>query len=183
MDEGEVACPQCGHHQEQDTVYRANAGRDELLALGLSPTLVDFVFLEPKPKPFTSWCEPRENGWPSFLPPDVSAVYPLWSCNADLTVLWVRRGDREFVKLHHDDPTVDRLAKSEQGLLARLFVPLIEAQDWRRRADAERRLRQAADLVGFRYLDKLRELYDEHAAADDFNQRLDRLVAWLDRRA
>jgi hypothetical protein len=183
MDPGEVACPQCGHRLEEDSVYRADYDRQELLDLGLSPTLVEFVFTELKPKPFTNWCESRDAGWPCFIPEDVSAVFPLWSCNADITALWVRQGQREFVKLYHDDPGVVFLAKTEQGLLARLFVPLVEAEDWKDEKASRRRLRQAAGRVGFQHLDEVLALYEQPDGDEDFGGRLDRLVRSLDQGA
>jgi hypothetical protein len=85
MDAVEVVCPQCGHRHREQVVYRAGYEPQELLDLGLSPRLVQFVFLDPKPDPFRYWCEGREAGWACVIPPDVDGVYPLWTCDADVT--------------------------------------------------------------------------------------------------
>jgi hypothetical protein len=99
MDAVEVVCPQCGHRLREETIYRANYGTQELLALGLSPKLVDFVFAEPKPEGFEFWCQSRHSGWACFVPAEVRGVYPLWCCGSNVTALWMRAGLLEFVKL------------------------------------------------------------------------------------
>jgi hypothetical protein len=121
MDDEELACPRCGHRLNPDTVSRGEYDAQELLDLGLSPQFVEFVFLDPKPRRFRNWCEPRDSGWPCFIPETVSAVYPLWTRNADVFGVWVRKRKMEFVRLYHDDSDPVVLAKSEQGLLANLF--------------------------------------------------------------
>jgi hypothetical protein len=180
MDDGEVACPQCGYCKDESAVYRADYSLQELLDLGLSPAFVEFVFLAPKPKPFSSECEPREFGWPCFLPEDVTVVFPLWSYNADITAVWLRAGQLEFVTLCHDDPTPVTLARTDQGLLARLFVRLIEREDWEDRRASLRRLRKAAAVAGFGSLDRVVKWHDRHGASSDFKERLDQMVHSLD---
>ena len=180
MDVGETACPQCGRRLDEQTAYHADYQPQELLDLGLSPALVEFVFLEPKPKPFASQCEPRDAGWACHIPDDVTAAFPLWSCNADVIAVWVRGGRREFVRLLHDDPEPVPLAKTEEGLLARLFVRLIEREDWTNRKACLRRLRQAAARVGFRALDSLVAWHDQYGAAADFQHRLGQFIRTLD---
>jgi hypothetical protein len=180
MDAEERACPQCGGSLDDQPAYRAEYHCQELFDLGLSPELVAFVLLEPKPKPFASQCEPRDAGWACHIPDDVSAAYPLWSYNADVIAVWVRGGKREFVRLFHDDPEPAPLAMTEQGLLARLFVRLIEREDWKNRKACLRRLRQAAARVGFRALDSLVAWHDQYGAAADFQHRLDQFIRTLD---
>jgi len=180
MDADETACPRCGRRLDEQTAYRAAYDPQDLLNLGLSPTLVEFIFLEPKPKLFASQCEPRDAGWACRIPDDVTAAWPLWSYNADVIAVWLRRGQREFVRLPHDDPEPVPLAKTEGGLLARLFVRLIEREDWKNRKACLRRLRTAAALVGFRSLDRVVAWHDQCGAAADFRARLDRLIQELD---
>jgi hypothetical protein len=177
MDPDEVACGRCGHRPGGGGTYRSDCSREDLLALGLTADFVGFVFLEPKPRPFASWCEPRGSGWPCALPEDADAVFPLWSCNGDVTAAVVRGGRAAFVKLRHDDPTPEPLARSEQGLLARLFVGLIESP----RA-TPRGLRQAAQAAGFRHLDEL-VAWHERGGGEDFEEQLDQFVRALDERA
>jgi hypothetical protein len=177
LDHDETACGQCGRRLESDSVYRADYTREELLAIGLTPTLVDFVFTDPKPRPFINWCEPRESGWPCVVPEDAAAVYPLWTCNANVTAACMF-GDRlRFVQLNHDDPEPEPLADTEQGLLARLFVPLIESP----RA-TPKGLRDAAALVGFLSLDELTRWHKRNGASGNFQEKLDRWVESLDRK-
>src|SRR5262245_32097611 len=92
MDDEEIACPRCGHRLKEDSVYRADYQPQELLDLGLSPKFVEFVILDAKPKRFRNWCEPRDSGWPCFIPEQVSAVYPLWTRNTDVFAVWVCEG-------------------------------------------------------------------------------------------
>ncbi len=182
MDPEENVCPQCGHTLKEDMVYRADYEPQELLDLGLSPSFVEFVFLDPKPKAFRNWCESRGAGWVCFVPEDVSAVYPLWTCNANVTALWIRRGKWEFVELYHDDPETTVLARSEQGLLATLFLSLLEAEDWKDPKQSLGRLRKLAKVAGFRYLDDLNEWHDGSGSAVDFQDRWNQFVESVDKR-
>jgi hypothetical protein len=182
MDADEVACPRCGHRLKEEVVYRADYEPQGLLDLGLSPQFVEFVFLDPKPGRFQYWCESRHAGWACFVPEDVSGVYPLWSRNSDVTALWMRRGRLEFVTLCHDDPKPRFLARTEQGLLAQLFLGLLEAEDWRDHEQSLGRLRQMADVAGFRHLDKLTAWHERNGAAGDFRRRWKRFVESLSKR-
>ena len=76
MDDGELACPQCGHQLKEVGIYHADYSPQELLDLGLSPKFVEFVFLDPKPEGFRYRCESRHSGWACFVPKGVSGVYP-----------------------------------------------------------------------------------------------------------
>jgi hypothetical protein len=143
---------------------------------GLSATFVGFVFLEPKPRPFTSWCEPRGSGWLAELPESAEAIFPLWTCNADVTAAVSSGGRGRFFKLRHDDPQPEHLADTEQGLLARLFVGLIESP----RATTGG-LHQAAQVAGFLHLD---ELVARHEAGGEgpYHDRINLFVRGLDGR-
>jgi hypothetical protein len=182
MDEDEIACPQCGHRLKEGVVYRDDYEPQELLDLGLSPRFVGFVFLDPKPKAFRHWCESRDRGWACFVPEDVSGVYPLWTCNADVTALWMRRGKLEFVELSHDDPEPQVLARTEQGVLTDLFLHLLESEDWRDPAQSRARLREIADIAGFRHLDELNEWHERNGGASDFQKQWKQFVASIDKK-
>jgi hypothetical protein len=182
MDPEENACPQCGHRLKEDLVYRADNEPQELLDLGLSPKFVEFVFLDPKPRKFRSWCEPRGSGWPCHVPEDVDSVYALWTCNADVTAVWKRRGKLEFVKLYHDDPALTVVARTEQGLLADLFRQLLESEDWDDPDSALKRLRENAEVAGFKYLEELNEWHEQNGNAPDFSDRWRKFVAGLDKK-
>lgn len=183
MDDDEVACPRCGQRLQEDSVYRANYDPKELLDLGLSPKFVEFVFLDPKPKQFRSWCEPRESGWPCYIPEEVSAVYPLWTENADVCAVWVREGQIEFVRLDHDNPEPVVLARSEQGLLLELFRYVRESEDWDDPAQSLNRLQQLAEVAGFRHMQELNEWHARHFSASDYQERWRQFVASVDKRS
>jgi hypothetical protein len=164
---------------KEEVVYRADYKREELLELGLSPRFVDFVFLDPKPKQFRYLCDFRHSGWACFIPKDVSGIWPLWTCNSNVIALWMRRGRLEFIKLYHDDPEPLHIAWTEQGLLAKLFCQLLEAENWHDPEVALCRLRQAAEVAGFRHMDELNEWHKQNGAAPDFYERWDEFVESL----
>jgi hypothetical protein len=182
MDAGEIVCPQCAHRLKEEVVYRADYEPQELLDLGLSAKFVEFVFLDPKPSKLGYWCESRHSGWACFIPKDVSGVYPLWTCNADVTALWMRRGRMEFVKLHHDDPEPSFLARTEQGLLLELFLSLLESEDWNDPAQSLGNLQHMAKIAGFRHLAELNEWHQRNGGANDFAERWDRFAKSLDKK-
>ena len=181
MDDDETACPRCGLPLKEDTVYRAAYKPQDLLDLGLSPKFVEFIFLDPKPKGFRYWCEPQESGWACYIPEDVSAVYPLWTCNADVFAVWVREGRIEFVELYHDDQEPRLLARTEQGLLLQLFLSLLESEDWHDPAQSFARLQQLAEVTGFPHLRELNEWHERNGGTSDFRERWKRFVASLDK--
>lgn len=89
----------------------------------------------------------------------MTALFLLWNCDTTQTVLWFRQEERQFVRLYLGGG-FDLIAKSEQGLLADLFLTLIEEQQERMDHDgaarrAEVRLRLGAIETGFRWLDAL----------------------------
>jgi hypothetical protein len=183
MDADEVACPLCGYRPKEESVYHTDYTPQELLDLGLSPQFVQFVFFEPKPDLFRYRCESRHSGWACYVPPNVSAVYPLWTCNADVTAVWVRRDRIEFVRLNHDDAEVTVLGRTEQGLLLGLFLALVEDEDWTDPAKSLRRLQEMADFAGFRHLAELNEWHERNGSAHDFHERWDRFAESIDRKS
>jgi hypothetical protein len=176
------ACWQCGHGLDEARVFRAEYLPKQLLDLGLSPKFVEFVFLDPKPEAFRYRCEARDGGWASYVPEDVSAVYPVWTCNGDVTAVWIRAGRQEFLELYHDDPEFRLLGPTEQNVLLELFLSLYEADDWLDSAQSLGRLQQLADVAGFRYLRELHEWHSSTGSAPDFEERWDRFVASLIKR-
>jgi hypothetical protein len=90
----------------------------------------------------------------------------------------VRGGQVSFVELNHDDPEPVPLADTEQGLLARLFVSLIESP-----SATPEGLRKAADLAGFRHLDELVAWHERDEGSGSFQDRLRQFVRALDERA
>lgn len=179
-------CPGCGHRPTDADVVKTRYKARELLDLGLSEPLVKFVMEEPRTGIFTYWCEDKYGGWLCSIPTDVTAVYPLWSCNGDLTVLWVRNGNREFVRTYHDDPESRFLAFTEQGLLARLFHRVMESQDWNTPsevADSEQVLMAAAKRLGFTYMQEFLDLYmQSDKDPDGYSQRIEKLILSIDKK-
>jgi hypothetical protein len=174
-----ATCWQCGHPLDAKPVYRADYSPQELLDLGVSRKFVEFVFLDPKPREFRNRCEPRDGGWACFVPEDVSAVYPLWSCNGDVVALW-KRGDRlEFQRLCHDKPDPKYLGRSDQEVLLDLFLSVYEAQDWKAPDRALARLQELADIAGFKFLRELHDWHGRKGNADDFEERRKQFVAGL----
>jgi hypothetical protein len=179
---GDQLCWQCGRGLDEPIIYRTDFSRQDLIHLGLSPKFADFVFLEPKPYRLRYRCESRHSGWVCFVPDDVEIVYPLWTCNADVTALWVRQGRQEFVNLYHDDPETLLLANTEQGLLLHLFLALLESEDWNNPAQALGRLEQLAEIAGFRCLKELHEWHQQLGpGCTDFEERWKRFLASLDK--
>jgi hypothetical protein len=158
---------------DEETVYRHDYEPQELIDQGLSPKFVEFVFLDDKPKPFRNWCEPREYGAPCEVPGDVTAVYPLWTCNMDVVALWLRDGQPEFVCLCHDNPDPQVLARTEQGLLAHLFRSLFEG------GETLKSLRELAAVAGFRHVDELVKWSKKNGSAADYQERWQQFVASL----
>jgi hypothetical protein len=79
--------------------------------------------------------------------------------------VWVCDGRTEFVRLYHDDPQPQVLARNEQGLLADLFRALLES------AEPMENLRKLADLAGFRHMDELDQWHQKNGRAGDFQKR------------
>ena len=86
-----------------------------------------------------------ETNWDYFVPEGVSEVVPLWDDNADSYVRWIRDGRREYVHLYHDDPNWTLIAKSEQGIMAKLWQGWVEFQD------TDEDCQRFADAIGFRH--------------------------------
>jgi hypothetical protein len=177
-------CGYCGHRPTEQDVFKTRYGEKDLTKLGLSEKLIAFVMTEPRQGIFTYRCEEKYGGWPSHVPEDVTAVYPLWSCNGDLTVVWIRAGHREFVRLYHDDPDVTLLARSEQGLLAKLFLPLMEGLSWNDATEvaaSEKKLVEASATLNFKYIGEFIELYARSGDdPDGYTERINHLMSEID---
>jgi hypothetical protein len=87
--------------------------------------------------------------WDYFVPSDVTDVVPLWDVNADSFVRWKRNHATEYVWLLHDDPSWTLIAKTEQGIMAKLWQNWIEFQD-----SDDDKARQFAEAINFRYCDE-----------------------------
>jgi hypothetical protein len=87
--------------------------------------------------------------------------------------VWVRDGRTEFVRLCHDDPEPQVLARNEQGLLADLFLALLGTDE------PLKNLRKLAEVAGFRRMDELDQWHEKNGSASDFRKRWQRFVESL----
>jgi hypothetical protein len=157
-----------------------DATKAELMALGLSENLATFVREHPRDGVFWFWCGENNSRWPADVPwlyatpDDVTDVYPLWNRDAEQCVLWIKNGERQFVWQYHDDPEHSVIARSEQGLLADLFITLYENEA---EVDA---LRDAAVVVGFSHLDRMIAFCEAWGRSGDYSERHRRLIDEID---
>src|SRR5689334_9980928 len=91
--------------------------REIAAELGLDPTFVNFVFAKVRPDCFRYWCEGVEGSWTCYIPQAVTVAYPLWSTNADQTLLLLRGRDISYGKGYHDEPHMEEISQTSQGLL------------------------------------------------------------------
>jgi len=68
---------------------------------GFDPTFVDFVFAESRPGCFDYWVESTEHSWTCHVPEHVEVAHPLWSTNADETLVCLGQGRRWFMRGGH----------------------------------------------------------------------------------
>lgn len=137
--------------------------------IGLEPSFIEFVFATSRPSYFQYRIEDPATGWTCFLPDNIDVAYPLWSTNADQTLVLISNGEVAFAKGWHDLADIEMLARSSQGVLAQLMNALVESEL------SQDDLEFAASSCGFRYLDQLlefrgRDLQDGQSWNDAFNQ-------------
>ena len=150
---------------------------DAFVARGVSPAVARFITAANHPIPhFDIFVRPVYEGWDYNVPPTATDVVGLWDENADATVRWDRDGQREFVKLYHDDPAITVVAWTEQGLLADLARRYSESLDWHDEESDRRRFAEFVRYIGFRHGHDLDAyLAVESHDADDFRSRFGRL--------
>lgn len=117
---------------------------DELIACGISPSFAS-VLVDPESyHPDLSILIGVTN-WDYFIPDGVTNIVPLWDSNADTFVRWNRDGNIEYVWLFHDDPNWILMARSEQGIMAKLW------QEWAELQESDEECHRFADTIGFRH--------------------------------
>jgi hypothetical protein len=112
----------------------------------LDSTFVDFVFAKMRPECFRYWCEDVDGGWTCFVPDSVDVAYPLWSTNANQTLILVADSEISYAKGWHDAPDIAVISQTSQGLLADLLNNIWESEA------SEEEMRADAQFCGFRYL-------------------------------
>ena len=122
--------------------------------LEIDPAFVDFVFAEKRPECFRYWVEDVNDGWTCYVPNDFDVAFPLWSTNADQTLILVKGTTLSFGKGWHDNPDVEMISTTAQGLLSNLMIEIAESDV------PNDELRQAAAFCGYRFVDDLLEFID-----------------------
>jgi hypothetical protein len=144
-------------------------GYEELIRRGFSEPVARFITAERHPvRHFDILVRPVDPGWDYYIPPGAEEVLGLWDQNADAYCRWRRRGVREFVVLHHDEPEHTLVAWTEQGLLAELVRQFHEMLDWADEAACLGQVRACADYVGFRHTDRLLDYLATDSETTDF---------------
>jgi len=151
--------------------------RELAASYALDGTFVDFVFAEKKPACFDYHCEPASNGWTCDIPDEYDRAHPLWSSNANQTLLLASKAGIRFGHGYHDDPEINLVARTTQGLLADLFIDLYE----RNRSASP--LHEGAVFCGFQFLAECKQFQLDQSG--DFNQwqkRKAEFIAFIDGR-
>ena len=130
---------------------------EELVARGVSPSFAR-VLSDPESYHPDLSIHVGRTDWDYSIPESVTDVVPLWDSNADSFVRWDRDGNREYVWLFHDDPNWVLIARSEQGIMHKLW------QDWAEFQESDDECRRFANTIGFRYCDDAFEIWDEDSA-------------------
>ncbi len=150
---------------------------DVAKTLKLDKAFVEFVLNPSRPACFSYRCAPAANGWTCFVPDDAEVAHPLWSCNANQTLIFVSQGTVLYAKGSHESPTIDPIARTPQGLLADLFIDLYEDETELTELEA------AADFAGFRFLGDCIEFQTANGAnAIQWESLLADFIAAIDRR-
>ena len=122
--------------------------------LAIDPTFVDFVFAEQRPECFRYWVEDVAGGWTCYVPDGFDVAYPLWCTNADQTLILVKNSMASFGKGWHDNPNMEMISETTQGLLTYLMNQIAES------GVPDDELRQAAKFCGYRFVDDLLAFID-----------------------
>ncbi|PQO45770.1 hypothetical protein [Blastopirellula marina] len=151
--------------------------REIASALSIDQSFTDFVFAKNRPDCFQYWVEDVNGGWTCYVPDEFDAAYPLWSTNADQTVILVSDSAMAFGKGWHDNPEMEMISATPQGLLTYLVIQLAESGS----PDAE--LRQAADFCGYKYLDDLLAFIDLPTPDSTWSEVTRQFIAAIDAKA
>jgi hypothetical protein len=120
--------------------------REVATRLRLDSTFVNFVFSKDRPACFRYWCEDVNRGWTCFVPDNADIAYPVWSTNADQTLVLVAGSKASYAKGWHDNPDIEMISETTQGLLADLLNKIWESEV------SDEEMQVAAQVCGFKYL-------------------------------
>lgn len=152
--------------------------RDIALQLRLDQTFVDFVFAKERPEPFRYWVEDANRGWTCYIPDNITVAYPLWSTNGDQTLLLLSGSMISYGQGWHDNPDMEVISRTSQGLLANLLNSIWESEA------SEAEMEELAEFCGFRYLSDLLEFVNTHAPDDaEWEQKWRQFISAIDARS
>jgi hypothetical protein len=153
----------------------------ELQRLGLSESLILLSEGKILDEMFEYRCKTPFYVYHGSRLPEGELIVPLWDCGDVVTALRGPSADElEFIRFgieHVDEFQV--IARTEQGLLAHLFVELLEDNDeW-----TPREFDESANLVGFRYMSTLVTEYNssDHSTSERHGEFVRRLVSAIDK--
>lgn len=181
-------CPNCGVRSRRAVRYGDMESRDlnhlkvrsfsrEIAReLALEPSFVDFVFAENRPECFRNWVGDLQGSWTCYVPDAFDVAYPLWSTNADQTLI-LRKGDSiSFGKGWHDNPEMEMISETTQGLLTYLMEEVISS------SESDEECIQAAQFCSYKFLDELLQLM-EQTPDGSYRDTLKRFIADVDARS
>ncbi len=163
-------------------MYLKRLTYQEFVESGISPPVARFLTSSEHPiADFDILVRPVHCNWEYDVPADASNVIGLWDENSDPVVRWQRNGVIEFVWLFHDDPGIDVVATSEQGLLADLFLKYheMECDPARPQDQLDKLMRDFGIYTGFRGTERLLDLLNNYAGDEEFDREYAALIASL----
>ena len=144
-------------------------------SLAIDPTFVDFVFAKKRPECFRYWVDDINGGWTCYVPDEFDVAFPLWSTNADQTLILVKGSTLSFGKGWHDNPDMEMISTTTQGLLSNLMIEIAESDV------LNDDLRQAAAFCGYRFVDDLLAFIDGPMPEGmSWSEAKDQLIATVD---
>jgi len=157
---------------------------EALRRLGISQAVIELAAGRNRRAAFDYHCQPPYMIYGCIVVPAGDPLVPLWEDRGG-GVTAVRPGETglEFVEFSVETPENYRIvARTEQGLLAQLFVTVYEAAHDPPKVAA---LPQDAASVGFQYLAELVSAYDasEHRTFEEQQAFVRAFVGSIDRRA
>jgi hypothetical protein len=155
-----------------------------LRILGISDAIIELAAGNNRRATFDYYCTSPYMIYDCEDAPEGDPLVPLWEDRGGGATA-VRPGETglEFVQFSVEAPEEHRIvARTEQGLLAHLFITLYEACD---EPANEAALSEDAASVGFNYYSELVSAYDaaEHSTFEEHESFVRDFVASIDRRA
>lgn len=129
---------------------------EELRRLGISDPVIRQSASEEVHPIFSTRCKPPFYSYHGAVCPAGPPLVPLWDSGDTVTAVWQPDDRLEFIEFRIEcRGEYQVLARTEQGLLANLFVNLLEDED-----DVGPEQREtAATLIGFRFLPEVIAAY------------------------